>query len=61
MSDYDDLADQTGGYDELMELAKRLADLLGYARRQPGGFGMKWEEDSRKAVRDFERFVAARR
>ena len=45
-------------YSLLMEHAKTLARLLDEARRQPGSaVGMKWEMESREAVRDFEAFV----
>ena len=45
-------------YSLLMEHAKTLARLLDEARRQPGSaVGMRWEMESREAVRDFEAFV----
>lgn len=45
-------------YSVLMEHAKKLARLLDEARRMPGSaVGMKWEMESREAVRDFEAFV----
>jgi hypothetical protein len=45
-------------YSLLMEHAKTLARLLDEARRMPGSaVNMKWEMESREAVRDFEAFV----
>ena len=51
----------TESYSELMAHAKRLAELLDAARRQPGAaVDMKWEMESREAVRDFEAFSEQR-
>jgi hypothetical protein len=48
----------TEPYAELMAHAKKLAMLLDEARRQPGSpVDMKWEMESREAVRDFEEFA----